>query len=159
MSKKSTRRATRNQSPVSGFFRRPAVQIGILALAAIIITLIVLAGNNGKKISASNLPNDINADQAYTLYQQGGAVFVDVRTQGEWNNFHLQDALLIPIDELAARVNEVPRDKPIVVICQSGSRSPRGRDILRQAGFSNITSVSGGLGDWMQLGYPVVYGQ
>ncbi|GAB4482913.1 MAG: hypothetical protein OHK0031_05790 [Anaerolineales bacterium] len=162
MARKTTRRAaTRGTSrnPLAQFLRRPAVQIGILGLAAVIIALIVLAGSGGKSISADNLPSDISADQAYTLYQQGSAVFVDVRTQAEWNNFHLANAILIPVDELAGRVNEIPRDKPIVVICQSGSRSPYGRDVLRQAGFGNVTSVTGGLGDWMQLGYPVQYGQ
>lgn len=162
MSKKTTRRAgTRSASrnPLSQFFRRPAVQLGVLGLVAVMIALIVLAGGGGKPVSVDNLPSDISADQAYTFYQQGSAVFVDVRTQAEWNNFHLANALLIPVDELSGRLNEIPRNKPIVVICQSGSRSPSGRDFLLQAGFSNVTSVSGGLGDWMQLGYPVEYGQ
>lgn len=159
MSKKSTRRAAQRGNPLSQFFRRPAVQIGILGLAAVLIAVIVLAGGEKKPISVTALPSDISADQAYTFYQQGSAVFVDVRTQAEWNNFHLEKALLIPVDELAGRLNEIPRDQPIVVICQSGSRSPYGRDVLRQAGFPNVTSVTGGLGDWMQLGYPVVYGQ
>ena len=66
---------------------------------------------------------------------------MDVRTQEEWNEFHAPNTTLIPLDELASRVNELPKDQPIVVVCRSGNRSQTGRDILLQAGF-NATSMA-----------------
>jgi len=62
--------------------------------------------------------------------------------------------LLIPLDELEDRLDEVPRDQDIVVICRSGNRSQVGRDILQTAGFPRVTSVNGGLTAWKAAGYP-----
>ena len=84
------------------------------------------------------------------MYTEGTFV-LDVRTPEEWNEFHAPDTTLIPLDELAARVNELPKDQPIVVVCRSGNRSQAGRDILLQAGF-NATSMSGGLNEWRDSG-------
>jgi rhodanese-related sulfurtransferase len=48
----------------------------------------------------------------------------------------------------------LPEDQDIVVICRSGNRSAEGRDILLDAGFKNVTSVSGGMREWKADGYP-----
>jgi len=95
-------------------------------------------------------------DEAYQLYQDGTFV-LDVRTPEEWNEFHAPNTTLIPLDELASRVNELPKDQPILVVCRSGNRSQSGRDILVQAGF-NATSMNGGLNEWRASGHPVVVG-
>jgi rhodanese-related sulfurtransferase len=52
-------------------------------------------------------------------------------------------------------LNEVPRDRQIVVVCRSGNRSQQGRDILLNAGFEQVTSMTGGLNEWRASGYPV----
>ncbi len=62
---------------------------------------------------------------------------------------------LIPLDELPNRLDALPRDKDIVVVCRSGNRSKEGTTILRQAGFSRATCMSGGLKAWAAAGYPV----
>jgi rhodanese-related sulfurtransferase len=59
------------------------------------------------------------------------------------------------LDELPSRVDEVPKDQEIVVVCRSGNRSQSGRDILQNAGFENVTSMSGGLNAWGAAGYPL----
>jgi rhodanese-related sulfurtransferase len=55
---------------------------------------------------------------------------------------------------LQSRVNEIPKDKKIVVVCRSGNRSQQGRDILLAAGF-NATSMTGGLKEWYAKGYAI----
>lgn len=80
---------------------------------------------------------------------------LDVRTVEEWNEFHAPNTTLIPLDELASRVDEVPRDREIVVVCRSGNRSQQGRDILLNAGFEKVTSMTGGLNEWRARGYPI----
>ena len=50
---------------------------------------------------------------------------------------------------------EVPRDREIVVVCRSGNRSQQGRDILLNAGYTQVTSMQGGLNEWRASGYPV----
>ena len=87
-----------------------------------------------------------------------GAFILDVREPDEWEAFHVPGSTLIPLGELEARVNEVPRDQEIVVVCRSGNRSQSGRDILLEAGFDQVTSMAGGLTEWRNLGFPTVSG-
>ncbi|NJC97513.1 MAG: rhodanese-like domain-containing protein, partial [Anaerolineae bacterium] len=96
----------------------------------------------------------ISVDEAWSMYQNGAYV-LDVRTVEEWNEFHAPNTTLIPLDELASRVDEVPRDREIVVVCRSGNRSQQGRDILLNAGFEKVTSMTGGLNEWRARGYPI----
>jgi phage shock protein E len=100
------------------------------------------------------LPAEISVEEAYLKYQQG-AFFLDVRTQEEWDQFHIPNTTLIPLDELTTRLNELPQDRVIVVVCRSGNRSQQGRDILLQTGFSNVTSMIGGVAQWSALNYPI----
>lgn len=151
------RRKYRNQnintrSGLSAFLRRPAVQFGFLAIAALAIYLIAMAGND--KGASANLAREVSVDQAYTIYQQPDIFVVDVREPSEWNEYHAPNAALIPLGELQSRVNEIPKDKKILVVCRTGNCSQQGRDILLGAGF-NATSMTGGLSDWYTKGYPI----
>jgi rhodanese-related sulfurtransferase len=67
-------------------------------------------------------------------------------------------ATLIPLGQLASRLSEVPKDKPVVVVCRSGNRSQQGRDILAANGFTSVTSMAGGMRDWQGAGLPTVTG-
>lgn len=64
----------------------------------------------------------------------------------------LEGAQLIPLDALRARLAEVPRDRPVVAVCQSGRRSAMATVILRKAGFAEVANLSGGLLRWRHLG-------
>ena len=135
-------------------FRRPGTQILVLLLVALVVYLILQFGGGNVKSATNNLPATISVSEAYTLYQNGAFV-LDVRTQEEWNEFHAPNTTLIPLDQLASRLNEVPRDRQVVVVCRSGNRSQQGRDILLSAGFEQVTSMTGGLNEWRSSGYPV----
>jgi len=97
---------------------------------------------------------EITPAQAYAKFQQG-AFFLDVRSQDEWNQFHIAASTLIPLDQLQNRLSELPRDKDIVVVCLSGHRSQSGVTILQQAGFKQVSCLRGGLQAWTASGYPV----
>jgi rhodanese-related sulfurtransferase len=86
---------------------------------------------------------------------EAGATFVDVRTQTEWDQGHIARSLLIPLDDLPNRLSEIPRDKDIVVVCRSGTRSKEGAAVLRQAGFTRVTCLTGGIQSWVAAGYPI----
>lgn len=88
----------------------------------------------------------------------GPEVFVlDVREPAEYEEGHVPSAVLIPLGEVAARVGEVPRDRPVFVICRSGRRSLAGARTLAAAGIDS-TSVRGGTMAWIAAGYPVTTG-
>ena len=82
---------------------------------------------------------------------------LDVRSASELDGElgHLDGVLAIPIDELRARVDEVPRDKPVVVVCQTGRRSCLAAAILRKAGITRCASLAGGMVRWHELGLPL----
>jgi rhodanese-related sulfurtransferase len=100
---------------------------------------------------------EINVEQAYEKYQRS-AFILDVRQPEEWNERHIPNATLIPLDQLAQRVNELPRDREIVVVCRSGNRSREGTLILLENGFKQVSSMAGGITDWAAKGYPLVQG-
>ncbi len=107
--------------------------------------------------SAGGLPPEIPVTEAFAK-REAGAFILDVRQPEEWNEFHIPGSALVPLEKLEQRLNELPRDKEIVVVCRSGNRSRSGRDILEKAGFMQVTSMAGGLTDWKARGYPTVSG-
>jgi molybdopterin/thiamine biosynthesis adenylyltransferase/rhodanese-related sulfurtransferase len=77
-----------------------------------------------------------------------GAVVVDVREPYEWQAGHIDRARHIPLGELANRLDELPRGAEIVLYCESGARSARALDVLRQAGFARAKHLKGGFTAW-----------
>src|SRR6478736_4814400 len=65
----------------------------------------------------------------------GGALVVDVREQVEWDAGHISGAVWIPLGELGRRVEELPRDRRMVIVCRTGSRSGYAADALHGAGY------------------------
>jgi rhodanese-related sulfurtransferase len=82
---------------------------------------------------------------------------LDVRDEGEFEGElgHLEGAHLIPLDQLRARLDDVPKDQPVVTVCQSGKRSGMAAEILMRAGFEQVANVSGGLIQWSRLALPL----
>ena len=150
MAKKKTKKIN-TRSGLSAFLRKPAVQLALVAFVAFVIYLIASSGGSG---ATNRLAREISVDDAYQMYQQSGTFVVDVRTQEEWDEYHAPNTTLIPLDQLQARLSEVPKDKEILVVCRSGNRSQEGRDILLSAGY-NVTSMAGGLKEWFAKGYPI----
>jgi rhodanese-related sulfurtransferase len=67
-------------------------------------------------------------------------------------------AISFPQSELASRLDDMPRDRPILVICQSGARSLRAAQFLTQMGYRDVASVAGGTAAWCEAGQPVEAG-
>ena len=128
--------------------------IGLL-LAVLAVSIAACGGSPAPEAEAPTAPPDeISVDEAYQKYQDG-VFLLDVRTQEEWDEYHAPDTTLIPLDQLEGRLDELPQDEEIVVVCRSGNRSQAGRDILRNNGFERSTSMSGGLNAWRAAGYPI----
>jgi rhodanese-related sulfurtransferase len=82
---------------------------------------------------------------------------LDVREMAEFIGplGHIEGAVLIPLGELAGRLDELRRDRPIVAVCRAGSRSAQATAILQQAGFAEVANLNGGMLRWRAEGYPV----
>ena len=74
---------------------------------------------------------ELTLAQAKAKIQQG-AFILDVRTQQEWDQFRIAGSTLIPLDELPDRLNDLPKDQDIVVICQTGQRAQNGVTLLNR---------------------------
>jgi len=83
------------------------------------------------------------------------AVLLDVREPEEFAREHVPGAVNVPQADLATRLDEIPRDRPILTICQSGSRSLRSAQFLHQQGYQNVATVVGGTRAWRVSGRPV----
>lgn len=87
--------------------------------------------------------------------QPDGIQVLDVRTDAEWRGGHIRGAQHIMGGYVAERVKEIPRDRPLYVICGSGYRSSVTASILKRAGFEDVTNVVGGMNAWRAAGLPV----
>ncbi|MGJ4744900.1 rhodanese-like domain-containing protein [Leptospira sp. SA-E8] len=83
-------------------------------------------------------------DKELAEWVEKGALVVDVRTPKEYEKRHFPGAVNIPIDSLPLRVDELgPKDKQIILYCQSGGRSSRAKSLLLDDGFTNIKDAGG----------------
>lgn len=79
---------------------------------------------------------------------------IDVRKKSEFNAEHVLDAINIPLNELANRLNEIPKGKPFILNCAGGYRSMIAASILKQNGFTNFKDVIGGFNAIKNEGIP-----
>ncbi|MEN9806557.1 MAG: hypothetical protein RL756_1077 [Pseudomonadota bacterium] len=86
-----------------------------------------------------------------------GIFVLDVREREELQSplGAIPGARHVPLDELRGRVEEIPRDKPVIAVCHAGMRSGQATVILRAAGFSEVANLRGGMLLWSALGLPV----
>lgn len=81
---------------------------------------------------------------------------IDVRTPGEYQyDGHLANTRLLPLSALGQRLEELPKDQPLVFICRSGNRSMVACEQLAQLGYENCVNLSSGMIGWKMAGYPV----
>ena len=105
----------------------------------------------------AGVTRNINSTQAKALLAKDKRiVLLDVRTPEEYRQAHLRGALLIPLGELQKRVQEIPRDRPLLVYCAVGARSVSAADFLAARGYREIFQMSDGLVGWYKNGYPIV---
>jgi rhodanese-related sulfurtransferase len=81
-------------------------------------------------------------------------LLIDVRQPEEFQAGHIEGARLIPLSQLGQRMKELPSDKPILCVCQSGSRSGVAAQLLAKAGYHAI-NLRGGMVAWQMAGFPI----
>jgi rhodanese-related sulfurtransferase len=88
-----------------------------------------------------------------------GPLLVDVREKDEYRTVRANGAVLVPMSEFAERAGELPRDRPIFVICASGNRSAAATGFLLRSGWTDVSNVAGGTSEWERRGLPVNRGE
>ena len=98
--------------------------------------------------------HEIDVDQLADRLSAGATV-VDVREPAEYAAAHVAETRLVPMGQLASRLDELDRGRPVYLICRVGNRSGAMCDVLAAAGFEAV-NVRGGIEAWAASGRPVV---
>ena len=87
------------------------------------------------------------------LHDEQDTVLIDVREPVEYAEAHVPGAQLIPMGQLASRLDEVPRERTVYVICRTGNRSGQMGPLLDAHGYDSV-NVLGGTKAWVEAGHP-----
>jgi rhodanese-related sulfurtransferase len=101
---------------------------------------------------------EVTAQEAARYIADVHPLVLDVRTPREFASGHLENAVLIPIQNLARRIGELEahKDQPVFVYCRTGNRSTVAAQMLIKAGFTEIVNLRRGIVEWTREGLPVV---
>lgn len=128
---------------------KPLVKIFLLTpLAGLLLTTVAMAAM--QNISAN--------DMQKITKQNPDTYILDVRTLGEYVQKRIKGAKLIPIDQIQNRINEIPKNRPMIVYCETGMRSAQVGRYLDSLGFKGVSNLSQGIMGWQVRGYPIESG-
>lgn len=119
------------------------------------------AAKTEKSAAKTAAPNDgvnrISLAEAKTAFEAGKAVIIDVRGEPSFKAGHIKGAQLIDLKDIAARSEELPKDKTIILYCSCPSEqsSIAAANALKAKGVENTTALVGGYNGWKEAGYPV----
>lgn len=101
--------------------------------------------------------NNLSAAEFTELIKKEEVIVVDVRTEAEYNRGHIKNSKLIPIDKFDKTMDgdPLPKDKKILVYCQSGNRSRTAASSLIVRGYSEVFNLKGGILSWETSGQPL----
>ncbi len=104
--------------------------------------------------------NSVSPSQATQLINREDAQVVDVREADEYSAGHLADSRNIPLAQLAERASELDRFKivPVILVCQTGARTPGAVKQLEKLGFAKVHDLEGGINAWREAGLPLKKG-
>ncbi len=125
----------------------PAIAVAIIAVVGIL--LVVTNGDDNDSNNDNSVdPVLISPDEYRSQFIETDHFLLDVRTPEEYEEGHLNGAVNIDHSEVARRLDEIPRDKPIVVYCRSDNRSGQAARVLVDNGFTEVYDIDGGLVAW-----------
>jgi rhodanese-related sulfurtransferase len=115
--------------------------------------------SGARTTAAANFPRISQAD-ALKLYREGKAVFVDVRSNGQFSLGHIKGAMSIPGSQIVRRFSEVPVRKTVITYCACSAEQSSGRAAasLIAHGVKNVFALKGGWDEWKGNGNPTATG-
>lgn len=124
-----------------------------LKFSLIFITVLNLSCQNKRADSKITM---IDSEEMKILLEENEIQLIDVRTVEEFNEHYIKGAENIVYDSnFDQKLNQLDKDKPLVVYCRSGRRSAASAEILEKKGFTKIYELKDGIIQWMKEGNPV----
>lgn len=103
------------------------------------------------------LVKEINAEELFQwLEKEQPPRLIDVRTPSEMSQAAIAKAYPLPLAMLPLRIQDVPRDEPVVFYCRTGARSAQACLFMAQQGYDNVHNLHGGIVSWARSGFPIV---
>lgn len=110
----------------------------------------------GAESGQLDLAPEVDVQTVAEVKDRDDVYVLDVREQWEYDEGHIPGVVLLPLNEVPNRLDEIPTDKTVIVTCRTGNRSGQAVNFLRQNGFDNVHNMLGGIVAWEQAGYEVV---
>ncbi len=100
----------------------------------------------------------LSAAEATQLINRRNAVVVDLRPAADYTSGHLPSARHLEFSDLQAKIAQIAKNKanPVLLVCQNGQQSNKASRIVKEAGYTEVHVLQGGLSAWQQAGMPVV---
>jgi rhodanese-related sulfurtransferase len=127
-------------------------QNNLLLLAVALTSGLALAW---PMIQRSRAGAAISSTEAVQMMNHQHAVLVDIRPADAFNAGHVPQARSVPLNELDKKAPALPKNKPIIVMCDIGRSAIGAATRLRTLGFTEVVTLEGGLKAWMTAGLPV----
>lgn len=108
--------------------------------------------------SSASDPLRVNLEEGRQLFESKQVLMFDIREPSEHATGVADGARLLPMSQLNQRVNEIPRDasQPVLIICNTQNRSSKVVQSMKEAGWTNVRYVHGGMSTWAKNGWPMV---
>jgi len=133
----------------------------ILPLLVLVLALAACGGQSEQvdapapDININELPQEVDVQTVFDIQGLDDVYVLDVREQIEYDEKHIPGVTLLPISEIQSRLDEVPKDKEVIITCRTGNRSDQVTQFLLQNGYDNVHNMQGGIVAWEEAGFPV----
>lgn len=129
------------------------VIVGILVIGTFTSTDVIIDHHSDETESFEIYPGKVEEK----IINKEDIILLDVRTLEEYEEIHLENALLLPVQELSQQslndIGLIDKNKEIIIYCRSGARSKTAYNIMQSLGYTNIKSITGGMIHWEEDQY------
>lgn len=142
--------------PLSHVLSRRLALRGALALAGG-VALAACSADTASTDPASEALR-VSLEEGRRLFEARQVAMFDVREPSEHATGVANGARLLPMSQFQQRVNEIPNDpaQPVLIICNTQNRSSKAVQAMKEAGWTNVRYVHGGMSGWAEKGWPMV---
>ncbi|MEY2689377.1 MAG: hypothetical protein RL375_3576 [Pseudomonadota bacterium] len=128
----------------------------LISAATRVATALLLGLTVGAGAALAQRAPAVDLDAMRTALKDKSAVVFDIREPNEHATGVADGTRLLPMSQIVQRLAEIPKDQPVLLVCNTQNRSSKVAEALKQRGYSQVQYVNGGMSGWAQRGLPMV---